>query len=108
MGDKTERPGPDGGADAGTRQLENQKAEVGPRSIEGKNENSVEKEAKRQGGGDGSNETGRHAAPSAALQGKHAPPKPVAAETGAGGSAYATPGENPPPPAKTHLRWSEG
>jgi len=100
MGDKTERPSPDGGADAGTRQLGNQKAEVGPSSIEEKNENPVEKmgASKRQGGGGGNNETGRPAAPSTARQGKHDPPRSAAGETGVDGSACASPGENPPLP----------
>ena len=95
MGDKTERPSPDGGADAGTSQLGNQKADVGPGSVEGKNENSVEKmvESKQQGGDGGNNETGRPAAPSTARQGKHDPPRSAAGETGADGSAYASPGE---------------
>jgi len=97
MGDKTERPSPDGGADAGTRQLRNQKAEVGPGSIEEKNENSVEKmvESKRQGGGGGNSETGRPAASSTARQGKHDQPRSAAGETGADGSAYASTGQKP-------------
>ena len=105
MGDKIEWSGPDGGTDAGVRQLDNQKAAVGPRSIEEKNENSVEVggESKRQGGGDGSDETGWPAAPSAELQGKHVQLRPVAAGTGAGGSAYGRTGVNPPSQVEREL-----